>query len=150
MAGDPNQMRIDLIMNDTQGPTTADDRKARRAAQKAERAFRESKGYDKPCRGKKLVGFAAYYALFGVLTFFAVTRHWKLLIPMAIAALVIGYVTIDGPADRVADYKAAVRDPMTADQLSPTTHEKLGIPWLTVVLAVLPPVLYILADLFLF
>lgn len=45
MAGDPNQMRIDLIMNDTQGPTTADDRKARRAAQKAERAFRESKGY---------------------------------------------------------------------------------------------------------
>ena len=38
-------MRIDLIMNDTQGPTTAADRKARRAAQKAERAFRESKGY---------------------------------------------------------------------------------------------------------
>lgn len=45
MAGDPNQMRIDLIMNDTQGPTTAADRKARRAVQKAERAFRESKGY---------------------------------------------------------------------------------------------------------
>lgn len=46
MAGDPHQMNVDLIMNDTQPATTAADRKARRAAKAAERAFRESKGYE--------------------------------------------------------------------------------------------------------
>lgn len=98
---------------------------------------------------KRWVGLGVYYVLFGLLAFGGITRHWPLMIPMIVVVLVVGYIAVDGPPDRVADYKTAVRDPMVADEVSPGTSGD-SPRRLTLLLIALPPLAYVIGDLFFF
>ena len=98
---------------------------------------------------KTVIGYGIYYAAFLIFSICAFSREWPLRIPMLILFPLLLLFSSGGGESYEGRNVIAHREPMLGEMVnSPERRDTEGFPIVHAVFLVLPPGLYLLADLF--
>ena len=97
---------------------------------------------------RTILGFGIYYLLFAIVMLYGLHQAWNLRLLNIILLLVLLLVSLGGDENYAVTFKAYRRDPFIAQELKEPLREMAEFELPTVILLVLPPVVFLLIDIF--
>lgn len=99
------------------------------------------------CHKKGLIGFGIYYGIFAAFSVHSFSKGWHIRVLMFALIAILLMVSIGGEEDYTGCWKIYLREASMAPDV-PTKRDRLteALPILTILLLLLPPIVYIVVD----